>query len=419
MHLVAAAAFLLAASANPVASSPLASRQQGPSASNITVTVRNGTARGSLLPGLNVHQFLGLPYAQTTGGQGRFARPRSLNTSFTGVFDATVPGNVCPGYGISSYANPAYNQFYNISEDCLNINVWRPANVSANASLPVLFWIFGGAFTQGTGADPRYNGSYIVQKSVQMGTPIIFVNINYRVSAFGFPAGQAANSSGNLNLGLRDQRLALGWVQENIAAFGGDAKAVSIWGQSAGGQSVVLQNLAFGGRDDGLFRSSIVDSGVFLTQVNTTLANRQASWNTFLSNTNCTDDLACLRRLDFNTIYTAANGTPPALVPDGDFIQSDYISLMKQNKFVKLPMIIGSNKDEGTSGIGTPVGIQNDTQFVAAAQGAFSAITLTSSSLTQLQAVFPNNISQGCPFDTGNLTLPTGAQDKRINWLYT
>lgn len=149
----------------------------------------------------------------------RFGNPLPLNTSFDGVFDATQYGNVCPGmfadrlsvifpcllqtlslhsgYGVSSTPNATAGQNYVIDEDCLNINVIRPSGTSENDKLPVLFWIYGGkstlallnsdgladsmdaigGFVQGTANDPRYNGTYIVQRSVEIGKPIIFASI--------------------------------------------------------------------------------------------------------------------------------------------------------------------------------------------------------------------------------------------------
>lgn len=87
--------------------------------------------------------------------------------------------------------------------------------------LPVAVWIHGGGFTQGGGVDQRYNMSFIIQDGVEIGKPFIGVSLNYRLSAWGFLMGEEVQDSGNTNIGLRDQRLALEWVQENIAAFGG------------------------------------------------------------------------------------------------------------------------------------------------------------------------------------------------------
>jgi carboxylesterase type B len=99
----------------------------------------------------------------------------------------------------------------------------------------------------GGSADKRYNLSYIVDQSVQMGKPMIGVSLNYRVSAFGFLNGKEALDAGITNIGFRDQRLALHWVQENIKAFGGSPKKVTIWGESSGAESVAAQVLAYNG----------------------------------------------------------------------------------------------------------------------------------------------------------------------------
>lgn len=96
--------------------------------------------------------------------------------------------------------------------------------------------------------DQRYNLSFIVNNSVAMNTPMLGVSIQYRLSAWGFLGGKEALDGGATNLGFRDQRLALHWIQENIAAFGGDPSKVTIWGESAGGQSVGAQFLAYNGK---------------------------------------------------------------------------------------------------------------------------------------------------------------------------
>lgn len=99
----------------------------------------------------------------------------------------------------------------------------------------------------GGSADKRYNMSFIVQNSVELGTPIIGVSLNYRLSVFGFPGGKEAFNAGAANLGFRDQRLALRWVNENIASFGGAPNKVAIFGESSGAESVSAQVLAYNG----------------------------------------------------------------------------------------------------------------------------------------------------------------------------
>jgi carboxylesterase type B len=103
----------------------------------------------------------------------------------------------------------------------LYINVVRPAGFE-DKDLPVAFWIHGGGFTMGGGGDRRYNMSFMVENSVKIGQPVIGVSVNYRLSAWGFLSGsEEIKEGGEMNLGLRDQRQALQWVQDNIEAFGG------------------------------------------------------------------------------------------------------------------------------------------------------------------------------------------------------
>jgi acetylcholinesterase len=121
----------------------------------------------------------------------------------------------CYGYGSDNWN-------YGVSEDCLYINVIRPAGCSESDKLPVVFWLHGGGLYMGSGIDQRYNQSFTIQNSVAIGKPVIGVSINYRLSAWGFLSGsEELRATGDLNLGLKDQRLALQWVQENIGAFGG------------------------------------------------------------------------------------------------------------------------------------------------------------------------------------------------------
>jgi carboxylesterase type B len=119
------------------------------------------------------------------------------------------------------------------SEDCLSINVVRPAGIPHSQKLPVAVWIHGGGFSIGSSADRIYNLSDLVNTSQQLHMPVIVASINYRLGVLGFLAGSELAAEGNVNLGLHDQRLALRWVQENIVAFGGDPENVTIFGESA------------------------------------------------------------------------------------------------------------------------------------------------------------------------------------------
>jgi len=165
-----------------------------------------------------------------------------LNSSWY-INAATAWPPFCVGYGRDTIG-------HDLSEDCLYLNIIRPSNNTSNSTLPVAVWIHGGGLLMGGTNDARYNLSFIVQNSVEMDKLMMGVSIQYRLSGWGFLGGKEALDGGATNLGFRDQRLALHWIQENIAAFGGDPTKVTIWGESAGAQSVAAQILAYNGTDD-------------------------------------------------------------------------------------------------------------------------------------------------------------------------
>jgi triacylglycerol lipase len=159
-----------------------------------SVTIANGTVVGGTDG--TVEFFKGIPFAQPPVGDLRFRPPQPFNSNF-GQLDATKTPPVC----LQSGANG--------SEDCLKLIVIRPASRPA-AKLPVAVFIHGGAFSAG-GAEAGNDGTPLVKKSIDLGSPFILVSIQYRLGAFGFLPGKEL--AGNTNLGLRDQRLALQWVQ--------------------------------------------------------------------------------------------------------------------------------------------------------------------------------------------------------------
>jgi carboxylesterase type B len=225
--------------------------------------------------GLGVETFNGIPYAQPPVGQLRLKPPQPI-TSAVGNVDGTASPRGCPQFFFSVDDNnipsavlgtllntPLFQAVQNSGEDCLTINVQRPAGTKADAKLPVLFWIFGGGFE--LGATSMYDGTSLVAESVAQGKPIVFVAVNYRVGGFGFLPGKEILADGSANLGLLDQRLGLQWVADNIAAFGGDPDKVTIWGESAGSISVMDQMLLYDGdntyKGKPLFRGGIMNSG--------------------------------------------------------------------------------------------------------------------------------------------------------------
>ncbi|KAL4928498.1 Alpha/Beta hydrolase protein [Aspergillus undulatus] len=328
-----------------------------------TVHVKNGTYAGVYSPNYDQDFFLGVPYAQPPVDDLRFRLPESLNQCWEDTRDAKDYSPLCVGYGLDQ-------TFYNQSEDCLYLNVIRPAGYE-QTKLPIAFWIHGGGFTNGGGGDQRYNLSFIVEQSVKIGKPIIGVSINYRLSLWGFLHSNEVVGEGVTNLGLRDQRLALHWVKENIAAFGGDPEKVTIFGESAGAASVGFHLTAYGGRNDNLFRAAILQSGnpIYYGAQNGTKRS-QPYFESIVSQTGCSnarDILQCLREIPFLTLNATIDSSigTGSFAPtiDGDFIRTYGSEQLRKGQFVKVPIITGANSDEGASF--SPMGINTTGDFKA------------------------------------------------------
>lgn len=196
------------------------------------VTIKNGTLKGSYNPNYDQDFFLGVPYAAPPVSDLRFQLP-APPTPWNKIRNADTYGPWCLGnsLGLTGFSKDTLSLE---SEDCLHANVIRPAGTNAGAKLPVLAWIQGGGWDEGSSADQRYNGSFLFSHSVAMDSPILFVSFNYRLGIFGTLAGPAIEEAGLTALLLRDQRQAFAWIQENIASFGGDPSRVTVFGESAG-----------------------------------------------------------------------------------------------------------------------------------------------------------------------------------------
>ncbi|PVH70977.1 alpha/beta-hydrolase [Cadophora sp. DSE1049] len=374
-------------------------------ASAPTATITNGTIVGRPLPEFDQDLFLGIPYADPPS---RFSTSVGRTSKFSGAFDASNFSAVCYGLG----PIPAG---YIFSEDCLTLNVIRPSATNTNSSaLPVVIWIHGGGFWGGSAADPLLNGSYIVQKSVNQNTPIIFVSIQYRLLFYGFPSGDEPLALGIENLGLLDQRLAFQWVQENIAAFGGDPSKVTIMGESAGGTGILQHLVAYGGRDDHLFRAAIVQSGSFYdVPCNWNIsAIRETNYQLLLNQTGC-GNISCLQTLDNEILFNVSLQHYDQFLPsiDGEFMPTHPVELFDQGKQISVPLLMGVNNDEGTilvsPGSNTTADIR---QALIGLNG--SSYVIDSSAFDKLFELYPDNPVAGVPHNTGPGVPPTGFMDK-------
>lgn len=197
-------------------------------------TANNVSYRGLYRNGIEA--FLNIPYGQDTGGEHRFKPPRPYTPQPGSEMVAQSYGPSCPQpLGDELGAPLVLGNVTDTSEDCLNLNIARPKGTLAGDSLPVMVWIHGGSFWSGQNSEVTVEPDGLILESVENGLPIVHVALNYRLGVFGFARSAALESEGSENAGLRDQRLAIEWVRDNIEHFGGAADKITIAGQSTGG----------------------------------------------------------------------------------------------------------------------------------------------------------------------------------------
>src|SRR3954468_381889 len=317
------------------------------------VTIDTGTLEGLDTAGVMV--FRGIPYAAPPVGPLRWKPPQPAEP-WTGVRPATQLGHNCvqpqPYSDIDPYAA-------GVSEDCLNLNVWTKS-LDNRAPRPVMVWIHGGGFFAGFGGEERHNGARLAQKGA------VVVTLNYRLGPFGFFAhpALAAESPHHAagNYGLLDQIAALRWVKRNISRFGGDPSRVMIFGESAGGMSVgslIASPLA-----KGLFQRAILESGTGIgVGVNRRDVARAASLklaDTLAVHGTGADAAAQLRAADAQKVLQAAlrlaNPASPQFFPvvDGWVLPHPVDSTVANGAANLVPVIAGSNRDEGDDWMGAP-----------------------------------------------------------------
>jgi carboxylesterase type B len=392
-----------------------------------TVTIAYPQATVVGLSG-TVEQFPGIPFAQPPTGSLRLRPPQPL-TGTLGTIEATSNGPACPQFFFSTVVNdaiptstlgllldtPLFQTITDASEDCLYINVQRPAGTTSSSKLPVLFWIFGGGFELGWNS--MYDGAGWVEASVSQGKPIIFVTVNYRVGGFGFLPGAEILADGSANLGLLDQRLGLQWVADNIGAFGGDPTKVTIWGESAGAISVLDHMMLYDGnityKGAGLFRGAIMNSGSIVPADPVDCPKGQAIYDTVVAAAGCSsssDTLECLRAVPYETLLNATNSVPGILSynslalsylprPDGTVLTQSPEVLLAEGKYAQVPFIIGDQEDEGTLFALFQSNITTTTDIVEYF-GTFYFHDATTAQIQALVDTYPDDIIDGSPFRT-------------------
>jgi para-nitrobenzyl esterase len=302
----------------------------------------------------DIWTYLGIPYAQPPVGELRWKEPQPVTP-----WEETLP---CDSYGPACPQPPVgFDEGLNVgetSEDCLYLNVWSPAE-SPDERLPVMVWIHGGAFKTGAGSLPVYDGHNLAERGV------VVVTINYRLGPLGFFAHPLLSEESphgvSGNYGLLDQIAALQWVRKNIAAFGGDPGNVTVFGESAGGISIVY--LMTSPLAEGLFHRAVVESGPMLDlglPVNKVLTLREAEIEgaRLSRELGCSADgdvLAELRAKTPEELIEAVSSQeglfgPISLAPivDGYVLPENPSQVFARGEQHPVPLLTGTNADEGT-----------------------------------------------------------------------
>ncbi len=327
-----------------IAAALLMTAQSAEPAHDPRVEVRQGALVGRTVDGIDA--FKGIPYAAPPVGAMRW-RPPAPAAAWTGDRDAGQVGAIC----IQPPANgdPGVGPLP-MSEDCLTLNVWAPADRSG--PLPVMVWIHGGGYNNGSGTAALYDGANLSRRGV------VLVSINYRLGRLGFfdhPALAAERSADEAagNYGLMDQIAALEWVRDNVAAFGGDPANVTIFGESAGGAAVT--QLMVAGSARGLFHKAIVQSGLGRQQSAELALDRpgrpsaQTLGRNWARSARLPADVTAegLRGVAAETLLTPApTFYSDNLIVDGRILTEDVVEAFAAGRQAPVPLIMGTNSAE-------------------------------------------------------------------------
>ncbi|KAJ7456522.1 Carboxylesterase [Mycena latifolia] len=341
------------------------------------INTTSGLLQGSEVDGLLM--FKGIRFGQPATGALRWEPPvaftsaASQNTTSLGPSCVQMFPFAVAALNERLFNNPADPPPE--SEDCLFLNVWAPA--STTQKLPVLVWIYGGALAFGTGSIPLYDGA-----SIATNQDIIVVSFNYRTNVFGFPGSPDLPLAGN-NLGFLDQELALQWVQQNIAQFGGDPSQVTIMGQSAGALSVSIA-LSRHTPGNAPFRAGIMLSGA---QPSTTPTPSFTSFDNFSAAVGCTQApgaarLACLKQVPAAVIRNYTNGPASGAfrpVVDNVTVFADPLQRIRTGLTARVPFMIGHTQDDGSL---FAVGLTDLSAYLATTFGGLVTVD-------QMHALYP------------------------------
>lgn len=309
----------------------------------VQITTANGTIEGEFDIKTNIQSFKGIPFAQSPVGDLRWKAPQPV-TNWNGVKQTkkfgprAIQSNVFGDMGFRSDG---------MSEDCLYLNVWSPAN-SANEKLPVLVYFYGGGFAAGDGSESRYDGENMAKKG------IVTLTVNYRLGIWGFfshpELTKESPNRASGNYGLLDQNAALKWVQANISKFGGDPKRVTIAGESAGSIAVSAQMAS--PLSKGLIAGAIGESGgsIFPTLAPVPLAEAEKTGLEYAQKIGATS-LKNLREMSTLELYQKSLGSSLGVFKttiDGYFLTKTLPETFEAKQQAMIPLLLGWNSEEMT-----------------------------------------------------------------------
>lgn len=306
------------------------------------VATKEGRLRGALLQDPAIYVFKGVPYGQSTAGAARFKAPKRV-ARWEGVKDAVKFGSICPQAGEPGRRTTTAGELLSHSEDCLVLNVWTPA-IAGDRGRPVMVWLHGRGFYAGAGSEPLYDGARLARRG-----DVVVVTINHRLNVFGYlhlaeVGGQEFAASGNV--GVQDMQLALEWVRDNIAAFGGDPRNVTIFGESGGG--VKVSTLLGVPSAKGLFQRGIIQSGARTRGVPAQVASKNARTVMQKLGVKTIPELQAIPMDELLAAVTTTGRTTPDFGPvvDGSYLPADMFEPEAVASARGIPVMVGSNKDE-------------------------------------------------------------------------
>ncbi|MBN3583638.1 carboxylesterase family protein [Algoriphagus aestuarii] len=316
-------------------------KAQNPNGFAVQTKIKNGIIEGSFDTKSGIQKFFGIPFAKPPVGELRWKAPQALE-NWSGVKKTMNFGPraiQAPVFGDMDFKSDG------LSEDCLYLNVWTPADRNTK-NLPVLVYFYGGGFVAGDGSEPRYNGEAMAQKG------IVVVTVNYRLNIFGFFAHPGLSTEAPYqasgNYGLLDQMASLKWVNENIEAFGGDPSKVTIAGESAGSISVSYQMAS--PLSKGYLAGAIGESGAGInpTLAPVSLQEAEKTGEDFAKTAGFSsiEDLRKLSTKEIYEIYTESKRFGFPVVLDGYFLPKTLPEIFEEKEQAMIPLLAGWNSAE-------------------------------------------------------------------------